>query len=134
VGKFALHIPLDIHWLSCTVKIYKMEKSLRRAKLSARERNFRSRLAQLATQHNFLRGTLSERAGKCGKANCRCARGERHKSLYLVQSQGGKPRQICVPQAWQARVRQAVQDYRQMQELIEEVSELEWKRLGERKP
>src|ERR1700678_4850188 len=110
-----------------------MGESLRRAKLSARERNFRSRLAQLATQHNFLRGTLSERAGKCGKANCRCARGELHKSLYLVQSQSGKLRQICVPQAWQERVRRAVDDYRKMQELIEEVSELEWKRLKERK-
>jgi hypothetical protein len=52
--------------------------------------------------------------------------------LYLVQSQGGRLRQICVPLAWQERVRQAVSDYRKMQELIEEVSELEWKRLKER--
>ena len=51
----------------------------------------------------------------------------------LVQSQGGKLRQICVPKAWQERVRRAVDDYRKMQELIEEVSELEWKRLKERK-
>jgi len=42
---------------------------------------------------------LSERLGKCGKPNCRCTRGELHKSLYLVQSQGGRLRQICVPQA-----------------------------------
>src|SRR5580698_6656417 len=111
-----------------------MSDPFNRTKLSATERNFRSRIAQLSSGQWFLRGTLSERAGKCGKANCRCARGELHKSLYLVQSQGGKPRQICVPQAWQARVRQAVQDYRQMQDLIEEVSEREWKRLGERKP
>jgi hypothetical protein len=53
--------------------------------------------------------------------------------LYLVQSQAGKLRQICVPKAWQQRVRQAVNDYRLMQELIEEVSELEWKRLQEKK-
>jgi hypothetical protein len=52
----------------------------------------------------------------------------------LVQSHAGKLRQICVPQAWQERVRQAVDDYRLMQRLIEEVSELEWKRLKERKP
>jgi hypothetical protein len=31
-------------------------------------------------------------------------------------------------------VRQAVTDYQEMQRLIEEVSELEWKRLQERKP
>ena len=102
-------------------------------KLSAAERNFRSQFARLALNRWFLRGSLSERLGKCGKPNCRCTRGELHKSLYLVQSQGGKLRQICVPQAWQERVRQAVTDYHKMQELIEEVSELEWKRLKERK-
>jgi hypothetical protein len=53
-------------------------------------------------------------------------------TLYLVQSRDGKLRQICVPQAWQERLRQAVTDYHKMQELIEEVSELEWKRLKER--
>ena len=111
-----------------------MSDTLNRAKLSAAERNFRSRIAQLASSQWFLRGTLSERSGKCGKPNCHCAQGERHKSLYLVQSQGGKPRQICIPQAWQERVRQAVNDYQQMQRLLEEVSELEWKRLKERKP
>jgi hypothetical protein len=111
-----------------------MSGPLNRAKLSATERNFRSRIAQLSSGQWFLRGTLSERSGKCGKPNCRCTRGELHRSLYLVQSQDGKLRQICVPKAWQERVRRAVHDYRQMQKLIEEVSELEWKRLQERKP
>jgi hypothetical protein len=110
-----------------------MSDALNRTQLSAVERNFRSRIAQLASGQWLLRGTLSERSGTCGKANCRCARGELHKSLYLVQSQAGKIRQICVPKAWQHRIRQAVNDYRRMQELIEEVSELEWKRLQEKK-
>ena len=110
-----------------------MTKPLNRAELSATERNFRSRIAQLATGQWFLRGTLSERAGKCGKPNCHCAHGELHKSLYLVQSQGGKFRQICVPRAWQQRVRQAVNDYHLMQKLIEEVSQLEWRRVKQRR-
>lgn len=111
-----------------------MNPLVHRAKLSPAERNFRSQVARLAANRWLLRGTLSERSGKCGKTNCHCVRGELHKSLYLVQSQGGKPRQICIPQAWQQRVRQAVGDYHRMQELIEEVSEWEWKRLQERKP
>lgn len=110
-----------------------MGDTLTRAALSAAERDFRSRIARLASNQWFLRGTLSERSGKCGKPTCHCAKGELHRSLYLVQSHGGKPRQICVPQAWQPRIRQAVDDYQQMQRLIEEVSELEWKRLKERK-
>lgn len=111
-----------------------IDSRLSRAKLSARERNFRSRIAQLASGQRLVRGTLSERAGKCGKPTCHCAWGELHSSVYLVQSQQGKNRQICVPRAWQARVRQAVSDYRKMQQLIEEISELEWKRLRERRP
>lgn len=110
-----------------------MSDPLNRGRLSATERNFRSRIAQLASGHWFLRGTLSERSGTCGKAHCRCARGARHNSLYLVQSQAGKLRQLGVPKAWQQRVRQAVNDYRRMQKLIEEVSKLEWKRLQGRK-
>ena len=103
-----------------------------RALLAFIASHFRSRIAQLASTRWFLRGTLSERAGTCGKPNCRCAQGELHRSLYLVQSQGGKLRQICVPHAWQERVREAVNDYRTLQELIEEVSESEWKRLRDR--
>ena len=126
-----LHLTF-VHIL-CILCIQGMSDPLNRAKLSAAERNFRFRIAQLSSGQWFLRGTLSERSGTCGKANCRCARGELHRSLYLVQSQAGKIRQICVPKAWQQRVRQAVNDYRLMQKLIEEVSELEWKRLQEKK-
>ncbi len=111
-----------------------MAEPLIRAKLSAAERNFRSRVAQLASSQWFLRGTLSDRSSKCGKPNCHCAKGELHQSVYLVQSHTGKLRQLCVPKAWQDRVRQAVSDYEEMQRLLEEVSELEWKRLQERKP
>lgn len=110
-----------------------MSDAPNRAKLSAAERNFRSRIAQLASGSWLVRGTLSERASKCGKPSCRCARGELHPSVYLVQSQQGKLRQLCVPKEWQERVRQAVSDYRALQRLIDEVSELEWKRLQDRK-
>lgn len=104
-----------------------------RSSFSDAERRRRSRLAQIAHTQRLLRGTLSARRGRCGKSNCHCARGELHPSLYLVQSQGGKLRQICVPKAWEERVRQAVQSHQELQRLIEELSQGEWKRLGERK-
>ena len=106
-----------------------MNGPLHRAGLSAAERSLRSRIAQLASGQRFLRGALSERSSKCGKPNCHCADGEGHRSLYLVQSHAGKVRQICVPKAVQDPVRQAVAEYQEMQRLIDEVSELEWKRL-----
>ena len=101
--------------------------------LSAAERSLRSRIAQLASRARFLHGTLSERSSKCGKPSCHCADGERHPSLYLVQSHTGKLRQLCIPKALQGPVRQAAAEYREMQRLMDEVSELEWKRLLARK-
>ena len=93
------------------------------------ERKRRARMAQLIHQQRLLRGTLSVRRRQCGKPNCRCARGELHVSLYVVQSHGGKPRQVFVPKAWEERIRAAVEDYQQLQRLLEEISEMEWRRL-----
>jgi hypothetical protein len=49
--------------------------------------------------------------------------------VYLVDSHVGKRRQTCVPKTSQDLVRQAVAEYQEIQRLINEVSELEWKRL-----
>jgi hypothetical protein len=97
--------------------------------LSSTERHARSRLAQLVHDRCWLRGCLAPRRRTCGKANCRCARGQWHVSLYLVQSRQGKLRQLSVPRRWQEHVRQAVSHYQQIQRLLEEISEGEWQRL-----
>jgi hypothetical protein len=106
-----------------------MTDPLNRAELSAAERGLRSRIAQLTSGVRFLRGTLSDRSSKCGKPNCHCAKGEGHGSVYLVDNHAGKIRQTCVPKSSQDMVRQAVAEYQEIQRLINEVSELEWKRL-----
>jgi hypothetical protein len=56
-----------------------------------------------------------------------------HLSLYLVQSHGGKPRQVFVPKEWEEHIRQSVHGYQQIQQLLEELSEIEWQRLLDRK-
>ncbi len=40
---------------------------------------------------------------------------------------------MFVPRQWEDRVRQAVENQQEMEQLIEELSDLEWKRLRERK-
>ena len=110
-----------------------MVPRLSRAELSATERGLRSRIVQIASAGRFLHGTLSERSSKCGKSNCRCVDGEGHASLYLVQRDAGKVRQLCIPKVLQDPVRQAVGEFREMQRLLHEVSELEWKRFLARK-
>lgn len=106
---------------------------MHRSQFSARERQQRSRLAQVVHVARFLRGTLTVRNVRCGKPGCHCAQGELHACLYLVRRQGGKLRQMFVPRPWEDRVRQAVQNQQEMEKLIEELSDLEWKRLRERK-
>jgi hypothetical protein len=51
----------------------------------------------------------------------------------LVRRKGGKLRQLFVPRQWEGRIREAVRNQQEMERLIEELSDLEWKRLQERK-
>lgn len=106
-----------------------MEVHVRRLDFSTSERHRRSRIAKISTHKRLIRGSLTVRKNTCGKANCRCARGEPHLSLYLTQSHNGKPRQLYVPKSWEERVRRAVSDYQELQQLVEELSEIEWKHL-----
>ena len=100
--------------------------------MTRRERALRSRLNQLVSDMPFLRGTLSLRAVTCGKSNCRCQRGEKHRALYLVASEDGKPRQLFIPKSKEDDVRQWVENFRQIRELQEEVSLIYWEKLRKR--
>lgn len=106
-----------------------VRRVMHKSRLPEPVRRRRSRAAQIVSSYPLLRGSLSMRKIRCGKPNCKCAAGEPHLSLYLVQSQKGRPRQLYVPKAWEARVRQAVDNYQELQVLLEELSEWEWSRL-----
>jgi hypothetical protein len=93
-----------------------------RAQMSPRERRLRSRIIQLLSQNAVLRGTLAVRERTCGKKNCKCARGEKHVSLYLVLSEQGKLRQLFIPREYEDAVRQAVAQYQEVRQLLESVS------------
>ena len=110
-----------------------MKAAFSRSKLSAAERDLRSRISQLLHSRWLLQATLAPRQRRCGKPNCRCTRGQMHASLYVVRSRQGRLRQLYVPPHWESRVRQAVADYQQLQQRLEEVSEHEWKRLRSRR-
>lgn len=105
---------------------------IHRAHMSAAERRTRSQLAQLLSQRGVIRGTLLVRKRKCGKANCRCARGEGHESLLLVISENGRTRQLFVPKDWESRVRLWVEDYHHARNLMEEISRIHWDKVRDR--
>lgn len=100
--------------------------------MSPVERKARSQLAQLVAQRGFLRGSLLVRRRVCGKARCKCTRGELHESLYLVISEKGKTRQLYVAKDWEPRVRRWVEEYHQARGLMEEVSRIYWNKVRQR--
>jgi hypothetical protein len=108
------------------------KRPLSRTAIPAQERAARSRLAQIVAGQPFLRGTLQERIRACGKPNCRCARGQKHRSLYLVLSDGKRQRQLYVPRDWEQRVRQWVANHHSLRDLVRQVSELYWSRIKSR--
>jgi len=93
-----------------------------RSHLSASERRARSRLAQILHHQPFLCGSLVTMHRTCGKAGCRCTRGELHEGLYLALRVGKKRKMIHVPHALEETARQWVATYREAGRLMDEVS------------
>jgi len=52
---------------------------------------------------------------RCGKPNCRCARGQLHPAYVLTRSQAGKDRLYTVPKDQRAEVRKWAAEYRRYQ-------------------
>ena len=103
-----------------------------RGAMSAAERQFRSRLAQLAGGHGLLHGTIVERFRTCGNPRCKCARGEKHRAVCLFLRQEGKLRQLYIPQAYEERVRQWVANHQELKKLVDQISEFYWQRVQQR--
>lgn len=100
--------------------------------MSASERQVRSRLHRLIDQAPFLRASLVERHVVCGKPNCRCAKGHKHRSLDLMASKDGRVRQLYVPADREAVVRQWIENHRQLRDLMEQVCDLHWDKVRPR--
>ncbi len=99
---------------------------------SVEERRLRSELHRLLENADaFIHGSLIEMTRCCGNPKCRCVlKGEKHRSLYLSQSQkGGRPRMKCVPRASEAEVRRWVKNYHEARAHLEALSQLSWQKL-----
>lgn len=101
--------------------------------MSARERELRSALNRLLAGHGVLHGTLLTRRRVCGKPNCRCVRGQRHESLYLVVREGGQGRQLYVPAGWAEIVRRWIGNYQAARQLMDRLSGLHWEKVRQRR-
>ena len=69
-------------------------------------------LRRLQRSEPMVRGSFYLLRRKCGKPNCRCARGELHTSWVLTRSESGRSRLYGVPADQRGRLRPLTREYR----------------------
>jgi len=104
-----------------------------RSSMSPRERELRSRAAQILNGAGLLHGSLISRERSCGREGCRCGRGEKHPALYVYRQQDGKLRQLYVSKEHEAEVRRWIEQDRELRALLEQIWEIHWERAKTRK-
>jgi hypothetical protein len=72
-------------------------------------------LRRLQRSEPMVQGSFYLLRRKCGKPNCRCARGELHPAYVLTRSEAGKDRLYPVPNEQRAGVRKRAAEYRRYQ-------------------
>jgi len=96
--------------------------------MSARERELRSRAAQLLDGAGLLHGYVVEREKSCGRRGCHCEQGQKHPAVYVYRRQDGRLRQLYVPKDREAEVRRWVEQDRLLRELLDQIWEIHWER------
>ena len=72
-------------------------------------------LRRLQRSEPMIQGSFYLLRRKCGKPNCRCARGQLHPAYVLTRSEAGKDRLYPVPKEQRAEVRKRAAEYRRYQ-------------------
>jgi hypothetical protein len=103
-----------------------------RSQMSAEENKLRSKLSQWMRTRELLRASLAVRQQRCGKAGCRCTKGEKHVLLVLERSEGGKHEQVYVPRDKEAQVRKWTEQYRDLRQLLDKLAGMYWDRVRRR--
>jgi len=79
-------------------------------------RSFPAPLRKVLESLPVLGGSLVKQYVVCGKAGCRCQRGQKHGPLYyLYWKEQGRSRSLYVPREKVAEVRRQIQNYRSLQ-------------------
>jgi Family of unknown function (DUF6788) len=72
-------------------------------------------LRRLQRSESMVQGSFYLLHRRCGKPNCRCARGQLHPAYVLTRSEAGKDRLYAVPKDQRAQVRKWAAEYRRYQ-------------------
>jgi hypothetical protein len=94
-----------------------------RSHLPQQEREARSRLIKVLRDKPFIAGGLVRMARTCGKAGCKCTKGDKHVSWYLATRHKGSRKMICIPRQREQEVIDQVNIYKEIIKLVDLVSQ-----------
>ena len=100
---------------------------------SQKERNIRSRIHSILRNSDILRASILTLQTRCGKPTCRCAKGQKHRATVIEQSRKGKTRMRTIRPGQRREIEQWIQNWREIKALLEELSEIQWKKLEDKK-
>ena len=100
-----------------------------RSHLSERERRWASKLISLLNQGRVLKGTTYVLRNTCGKPNCKCARGEKHETLYAARSREGKRLARSIPKPLRDQVLKWIERHNEIDKLLDQLSDASWQEL-----
>jgi len=110
-----------------------MKPEIPRTGMSASERRLRNRAAQMLGGDGLLHGSLVERRRVCGKPNCHCVEGERHRALMLTVRSPGRTEQIHIPRHLEDTVRRWVDQDHELRDLLAELAYLHAEKIRDLK-
>ncbi len=93
-----------------------------RGYFSVEERQIRSKLAQIVSQKGIVRAGIVKMTRRCGKVNCWCAKDKGHVSYYLSMREGSKRKMVYIPASMEAKVREWVSSYKEVNKAIDKLS------------
>jgi hypothetical protein len=79
-------------------------------------------LKKLAACGPFVDGSVVKVRRRCGNKNCRCARGEKHESLYLMYKVKGVTSGVYIPVDLEEEVKEWSREYKRVKRIIREIS------------
>lgn len=80
------------------------------------------RIAEIIDKKAIIAGSIVDMVHTCGKKGCKCTTGEKHVSPYLATRRKGKRVMISIPRHLEVEIRQAVENYKELIELIDALS------------
>ena len=98
------------------------------------EKRREAKLKQLRQIGPFITASLVQIHRKCGKPDCRCAKGEGHPAHLLTLKVEGKTKSIYVPKDLVDEVKEWVNNHKRLKGLTKEISKLSLALLHKQRP